>query len=174
MNIRTTAIAAIAALGAALVTPALAQHEGHGGGGKGSGQAAQGGGGGMGMGGKGGMHGGGHGMAPGAVMEKCQGHEGMPPHYCAPHYHVMSSVPGAAIARVEPMGEKSLMVTLKAYPGVQTPRVVVVGGGGNLAGGATVAAGWKDGAVLHLDLAGSGSLYELPGMHLHLFPLTGR
>jgi hypothetical protein len=169
MNIRTTAIAAIAALGAALATPALAQHEGHGGGGKGDDQGAQGGGGGKGK-GMGGMHA----MAPGAVMEKCKGHQGMPPHYCVPHFHVMSSVPGTTIARVEPMGEKSLMVTLKAYPGVQTPRMVVVGGGGNLAGGATLAAGWKDGTVLHLDLAGSGTIYELPGMHLHLFPLTGK
>lgn len=154
---------------------ALAQHAGHDAGGGMGGMSGMGGKGGMGGGmGKGGMGHAMHGGAPGEIKPMCGGHEGMPPHYCAPHYHVMSSVPGVAIANAEPMGEKSIMVTLKAYPGVQTPRLVIVGGGGQLAGGTTLAAGWKDGAVVHLDLTGTGSLYAQPGVHLHVFPLTGK
>jgi hypothetical protein len=148
---------------------ALAQHAGHEAGGGMSGMGGKGGG--MAKGGMGhSMHGG----APGEIKPMCGGHEGMPPHYCAPDYHVMSSVPGVAIANAEPMGERSVMVTLKAYPGVQTPRIVIVGGGGQLAGGTSLAAGWKDGAVVHLDLTGTGSLYAQPGVHLHVFPMTGK
>jgi hypothetical protein len=169
-SIRFSALA-VALAGALAVGGAWAQHAGHDAGGSGaSGGAAKGGG--KGMGGHS-MHGG-HGAAAGEVKPMCGGHEGMPPHYCAPHFHVMSSVPGVAIFNAEPMGEKSVMVTLKAYPGVSTPRLVIVGGGGQLAGGTTVAAGWKDGAVIHLDLAGTGSLYAQAGVHLHVFPLTGK
>lgn len=160
-RIKTMTIATLLALATG---GALAQHAGHGGGpGKGSHS----------MGDKG-MHGGMHRMAPGAVMEMCGGKESMPPHYCAPHYHVMSSVPGAAIDKVEPMGEQMLMVTLKQLPGAPTPALVIVGGGGDLAGASTVAAGWKNDAVVHVELVGEGSLYRQKGVHLHLFPLTGK
>lgn len=164
-------------LSALLAGGALAQHAGHGGpgdAGGGKGQHSMGGMGGKSGGGGGGMHGGGHAMAPGAVMEMCSGKDNMPPHYCAPHYHVMSSVPGATISTAEPMGEKMLMVTLKQLPGAPTPALVIVGGGGDLAGASTVVAGWKNDTVVHLDLVGEGSLYRQKGVHLHLFPLTGK
>lgn len=159
-------------LGTLVAGTALAQHAGHGGG-AGATDGAAGGKGGHAMGGKG-MHGGGHAMAPGAVMEMCDGKDSMPPHYCAPHYHVMSSVPGATVSLAEPMGDKSLMVTLKQLPGAPTPALAIVGGGGDLAGATTLAAGWKNGTVVHLDLVGDGSLYRQRGVHLHLFPLTGK
>ncbi|HEY5764347.1 MAG TPA: hypothetical protein VIS73_14150 [Rhodocyclaceae bacterium] len=160
---RSTHKLALATLVTALAASgALAQHAGHG-----SGQRMGG------MGGKG-MHAGGHAMGPGAVMEMCDGKDSMPPRYCAPHYHVMSSVPGAAIGGAEPMGDKALMVTLKRLPGAANPALVIVGGGGDLAGATTVAAGWKDGAMVHVDLTGEGSLYRQRGVHLHLFPLTGK
>lgn len=164
-----TLISIAGALVLATAGASWAAHEGHGGG-----EGGAGGGGGKGK--MGGMHGMHHPM-PGAVEEMCHGGHGghgMPPHYCAPHYKVMSSVPGVSISGVEPMGEKQLMVTLKSMPGVKTGALAIVGGGDDLAGGVSVAAGWKDGAVVHLDLVGTGSLYRGGGYHLHAFPLTGK
>lgn len=48
--------------------------------------------------------------------------------------------------------------------------LTLVGGGGDLAGSASVKAGWNDNTKVDVKLQGSGSLYNLEGIHLHLFP----
>lgn len=160
----------------ALATPgALAQvdHSSHGGD-AGADTAAAGKSGGMSS-GKGMKKGGGHGGKSGQVMQMCHGKGGMPPHYCEPSYKVMSSVRGVSIADVSPMGDSAVMVTLKAAGGsMQTisQRLVIVGGGGGLAGAGPVDGGWSDETVVHLNLQGSGTLYDQKSIHLHIFPLT--
>jgi hypothetical protein len=123
-------------------------------------------------------HGGGGAAAddgdPGAVKMMCHAMGDMPPHYCAPAYKAASSVPGIVVEKAEPMGERSLMVTLKALPGVTPPKTVLVGGGGSLAGGQTIAGGWKERTTIHLDLSGDGSIYRQKSLHLHLWPNTGK
>jgi hypothetical protein len=136
------------------------------------------GGGGMDMGG-GGMDMGGGGMAhglPGMIREMCEGSSDRPPHYCEPQYMSISSVKGIRISAIEPMGDKSVMVTLREINSMSngtTERIVVVGGGGDLAGAALVDAGWNSTTTLHLEFMGNGSLYNQRSMHFHLFPLTG-
>jgi hypothetical protein len=148
------------------VGSAWAQHQQHGGGqGKGAG-------GGGGHGGHSGGHAGHH--APGTVQPMCHGTQGdMPPHYCEPEFKAVSSVAGVRVASAEVISEKSLRVTLESTLGAN-PRMVLVGGTGALAGGAVVAAGWKNGAEVRLELQGQDSLYAHRAMHLHVFPLTDK
>ncbi len=157
-----------------LVTTPLtrAAHEEHGGGDKG------------GMGEKGGHggDGGGHGMGmhkmemPGSVMPMCKEKGSMPPHYCEPAYKVMSSARGIQISDVAPAGDQAVMVTLVELnamnPGVNQD-LVVVGGTGDLAGATLVKGGWKQKTTVHLELTGTGSIYNAEKMPVHLFPLTG-
>ena len=123
--------------------------------------------GGMGMGGGHGMH-----NMPGQVEPMCRGEDGdMPPHYCEPSYKVMSSIAGVQIDHVTLNNEKSVSVMLKSTLGA-TPRLVIVGGTGALAGGTVVGAGWKDGTHVKMDFAGTDSLYAHRSVHLHVFPIT--
>jgi hypothetical protein len=117
---------------------------------------------------------------PGAVQEQCggEGHVGsMPPTYCEPIYKTMSSVKGIRVSAVEPMGDKSLMVTLQQISSMAdatTERVIVVGGSGDLAGGVVVDAGWDGTTTVDLNLTGTGSIYDHHGgLSIHLFPYTG-
>jgi hypothetical protein len=48
--------------------------------------------------------------------------------------------------------------------------LTLVGGAGDLAGSASISGGWNDNSEVNLKLQGSGSLFELHGLHLHLFP----
>jgi hypothetical protein len=146
---------------------------GGGGGGGGSGMS-----GGMDMGSGGGGGGMQHSLL-GMVQEMCHpsGEGGdMPPHYCEPHYVTMSSVKGIRISAVEPMSDNAVMVTLNEIGSMTngtTQRIVVVGGGGDLAGASLVDAGWNDSTTVHIEFNGNGTIYNQRSMHFHLFPLTG-
>ena len=54
--------------------------------------------------------------------------------------------------------------------------IVVVGGGGDLAGSTIldISAGGSQKITTQLKLIGSGSIYNLESMHLHLLPLTSQ
>ncbi len=169
-NYRSTA--AIGLAGALLFAPAaFAQSHDHGGDGKSDSKGKD----------KEKGHGGGMMMGhmanlPGSEVEKCHGHDGMPPHYCEPVYHVVSSVRGVAIDEVAAAGDRAVIVTLRElnvmHPGV-TQKIVIVGGGGDLAGAAIVDGGWKEKQKVQLNLTGDGSLYSQGKLKLHVFPLTG-
>ena len=149
-----------------------------GGGGSMGGMSSMGGGGSMGgmssMGGGGSM--GGMNM-PGTLHEMCHMGNDMPPHYCLPSYNVMSSVQGVKVSAVSPLNNNSLDITLQQLNTMSnattTQKIVVVGGGGNLAGGTIVNPDWKTNTQVHLKLQGSDSIYDLSGIHIHLFPYTG-
>ena len=142
-------------------------------GGMGSGQM-----GGMGSGQMGGMGSGqmgGMGNQPGTVHEICHMGNDMPPHYCEPSYHVMSSVLGIRVSDVSLIGNQEIMVTLQEWnnvPNGTRQGIVIVGGGGDLAGATLVNASWKDNTTASLRFVGTGSVYNLSGLHLHLFPYT--
>ena len=68
------------------------------------------GGGSMGMGGMSSMGGGG---MPGTLNQMCHMGNDMPPHYCEPSYHVMSSVQGVKVSAVSPLSNNSLSITLQ-------------------------------------------------------------
>jgi len=119
---------------------------------------------------------GGHAGQPGQVLQMCHDKGGKPPHYCEPHYKVVSSVRGVRITDVSPMGDTAVMVTLQAAGGSShtiNQRLVIVGGSGDLAGATPVAGNWSGETVVHMNLQGNGTLYDQKSMHLHLFPLTG-
>jgi len=132
---------------------------------------------GEGHGGKGGGGHGKHGDVPGMVEQVCREGGGMPPKYCAPSFKVMSSVPGLQIADAGPVGDRVLWVKLGdlgAQQGAPFPRsVVIVGGGGELAGATVVNGGWQQQTTVRLALEGSDTLYGTRSIHLHAFPLTG-
>jgi hypothetical protein len=74
------------------------------------------------------------------------------------------------------MGDKSVMVTIHEINSMTngtTQRIVVVGGGGDLAGASLVDAGWNDSTTIHIEFNGNGTIYNQQGMRFHLFPLTG-
>ena len=146
-------------------------------------------GGGQGMSGMGGMeHGGGQGMSgmggmgdntgntPGMIKEMCHMGEDMPPHYCEPAYHVMSSVKGIRINDVFPVNDKELELEIQNMnrdANVTNLDIVIVGGGGgSLAGASVIQGGWNNSTQGYLKLDGSGSIYDLNSVHIHLFPLT--
>jgi len=145
---------------------------------------------GMGMGGGGsqGMVGGaGHGMmmmtnVPGSVQQICNMGKDTPPSYCEPTYHVMSSVKGFKISSVNPINDTELQVVIEninSMSNVTTmgqQNIVVVGGGGDLAGSTIldISGGGSQKITTQLKLIGSGSIYNLESMHLHLLPLTSQ
>jgi hypothetical protein len=148
---------------------------------------------GMGMGGGGsqgmGMGGGaGHGMmmmtnVPGSVQQICNMGKDMPPSYCEPTYHVMSSVKGFKISSVNPINDNELQVVIEninsmsnATTTMDQQNIVVVGGGGDLAGSTIldISGGGSQKITTQLKLIGSGSIYNLESMHLHLLPLTSQ
>ncbi len=113
---------------------------------------------------------------PGMVQDMCHDAGDMPPHYCEPMYHTMTSVKEVKVSNVEPTGDRSLMVTLRETYSMSdgvTKKVVVVGGSGDLAGAVIVDAGWKGTTTVQLNLEGSGSIFDHQGMNVHIFPYTG-
>jgi hypothetical protein len=160
-------------------------------GGDASGMGGGGGGHGMDGGGASGMGGGGgagHGMmmmtnVPGSVEQICIIGKDMPPSYCEPTYHVMSSVKGLKISSVNPINDKELQVVIENINSVTNAtttmgqqNIVVVGGGGDLAGSniLDISGGGSQKITTQLKLIGSGSIYNLESMHLHLLPLTSQ
>jgi hypothetical protein len=147
---------------------------------------------GMGMGGGGsqGMVGGaGHGMmmmmmtnVPGSVQQICNMGKDMPPSYCESTYHVMSSVKGFKISSVNPINDTELQVVIENINSISNAttigqqNIVIVGGGGDLAGSTIldISAGDSQKITTQLKLIGSGSIYNLESMHLHLLPLTSQ
>jgi hypothetical protein len=149
-------------------------------------EGGQGGGQGMNGGGSSGMggQGGGHGMmmmmnVPGFVQQICNIGKDMPPHYCEPNYNVMSSVKGLKISNVNPINDNELQVVISNMNSVSNAttttgqqNIVVVGGGGDLAGSTVIDISVSQKITTELKLIGSGSIYNLEKIHLHLFPLT--
>ena len=112
------------------------------------------------------------GNQPGTVNEICHMGNDMPPHYCEPSYHVMSSVLGVRVSDVSLIGNQEIMVSLQELNTLSNGTrhgIVIVGGGGDLAGATLVNAGWKDNTTASLRFVGTGSVYNLSGLHLHLF-----
>jgi hypothetical protein len=107
------------------------------------------------------------------IQEMCQSASGMPPHYCDPTYHVMSSVPGIKIDTVEPVSNTEVKVIIKEDNSDTkvSQRLVLVGGSGYLSGATIIEDGW-DKSIVHLRLDGTGTIYDFGQMHLHLFPYT--
>ena len=154
------------------------------------GRMGHGSGGGEGMSGMGGMTGGGgqHGAGgmmmegsgmeqkPGMMSEMCSMSEGMPPHYCEPSYHVMSSAKGIRINDVFPVNDKQLGLEIQNINrnanATNQDIVIVGGGGGSLAGASVIQGGWSNSTEGFLNLDGTGSIYDINSVHLHLFPLT--
>ena len=129
-----------------------------------------------GMGGMSSMGGGGN--MPGTLNQMCHMGNDMPPHYCEPAYHVMSSAQGIKVSAVSPLNNNSLTITLQQLNtisnGTTSQKIVLVGGGGSLAGGTIVNPGWKTSTQVHLKLDGLGSIYDLSDMQIHIFPYTGQ
>ena len=99
------------------------------------------------------------------------GQMAMPPHYSKSTYHLMSSVKGIQISGLEIVNDKESLVKIKSNSSDPVNQnLTLVGWGEDLAGSASVKAGWKDNSKVNLKLQGSGSLYNLEGIHLHLFP----
>ncbi|HLN34575.1 MAG TPA: hypothetical protein VK250_04765 [Nitrososphaeraceae archaeon] len=95
----------------------------------------------------------------------------MPPHYSKSTYHLMSSVKGIQLSGVDIVNDKELLVKIKSNSSnTVNQNLTLVGGGGDLAGSASVKAGWMDNTPVNVKLQGSGSLFSLEGIHLHLFP----
>ncbi len=174
---------------------------GSGGGGQGMGSGGgqgmgSGGGQGMGSGGGHGMDGGGssgmgggagHGMmmtnVPGFVQQICHTGKDMPPSYCEPNYQVMSSVKGLKISSVNPINDNELQVVIENINSMSNTtttmgqqNIVVAGGGGDLAGSTVldIAGGGSQKITTELKLIGSGSIYNLERIYLHLLPLTSQ
>ena len=113
--------------------------------------------------------------SPGAVREMCHMGQSMPPHYCEPSYHVMTSIQGVRVSSVSPVGSQEIAVTLRELNSLSngtTQKMVLVGGGGDLAGATLVNSGWKNNTTASLKFVGTGSIYNLTGLHIHLFPYT--
>jgi hypothetical protein len=174
---------------------------GSGGGGQGMGSGGgqgmgSGGGQGMGSGGGHGMDGGGssgmgggagHGMmmtnVPGFVQQICHTGKDMPPSYCEPNYQVMSSVKGLKISSVNPINDNELQVVIENINSMSNTtttmgqqNIVVAGGGGDLAGSTVldISGGGSQKITTELKLIGSGSIYNLERIYLHLLPLTSQ
>ncbi len=157
--------------------------------GSGGGQGmGSGGGHGMDGGGSSGMGGGaGHGMmmtnVPGFVQQICHTGKDMPPSYCEPNYQVMSSVKGLKISSVNPINDNELQVVIENINSMSNTtttmgqqNIVVAGGGGDLAGSTVldIAGGGSQKITTELKLIGSGSIYNLERIYLHLLPLTSQ
>ncbi len=106
-------------------------------------------------------HGTGH--IPGMTNEMCSMGEDMPPHYCEPSYQVMSSVKGVKISDVAILNDTSVMATVSQLNPISNNTVediVVVGGGGDLAGSTILEGNWKQNTTSTLNFEGTGSLYS--------------
>lgn len=86
--------------------------------------------------------------------EMCNMGEDMPPHYCEPSYQVMSSVKGVKISDVTILNDTSVMVTvgeLNPMSNNTVEDIVVVGGGGDLAGSTILEGNWKQNTTSTLN-----------------------
>jgi hypothetical protein len=124
-----------------------------------------------GMGDMGGMQ-----SAPGSINEMCGKMEGMPPHYCSePSYTVMSSFMGIKVDKVTPISNNSVQVQLKHFgneSSIINKDIVVVGGGGDLAGSTIIPSGWKNVTTALLSFEGTGSIYSTPSISIHVYQVT--
>ena len=120
---------------------------------------------------------------PGSVQQICHMGKDMPPSYCEPNYKVMSSVKGLKISGVNPINDNELQVVIENINSISNTtttmgqqNIVVVGGGGDLAGSTVLDISGVDSQKIatELKLIGSGSIYNLEMMHLHLLPLTSQ
>jgi hypothetical protein len=83
----------------------------------------------------------------------------------------MSSAKGMIISGLDIINDKELWVSIKnnsSNPVYQN--LTVVGGGGDLVGSALVKGGWENNTKVIVKLHGNGSLFNIQGIHLHLFP----
>jgi hypothetical protein len=115
-------------------------------------------------------------MMPGMVHQMCSTQGDMPPHYCEPMYHTMSSVKGIRISTVQPISDNEVLVSLKEINSKSngvSQKIVVAGGSGDLAGAIMVDGGWKGITHVNLKLNGLGTIYDHGSMHIHIFPYTG-
>lgn len=110
------------------------------------------------------QHGMGQGMMgnlPGMVVQHC-GVADRPPHYCELVYNVVSSVKGVRISAVTPVNDKEVMIMLVQINQMSRDvidRIVVVGGGEDLAG-ATIVEGGSGSTTFHLRFVGNDLIYE--------------
>jgi hypothetical protein len=117
---------------------------------------------------------------PGAVHQMCHMGKDMPPTYCEPSYIVMSSVKGLKISNVNPINDNELEVVIENMNRLSNATtmdqqtIVVVGGGGDLAGSTVLDIGGSQKTTTHLKLIGSGSIYNIEKIHVHLLPLTSQ
>ena len=112
---------------------------------------------------------------PGMIKEMYHLGEGMPPHYCEPSYQVMSSVKGVKVSDVAIVNDTSLIVTVSELNPMSSSTVediVIVGGGGDLAGSTLLEGNWKQNysTTTTLNLVGTGSAYSTNKLTVHLFP----
>ena len=115
------------------------------------------------------------GDTPGMIKEMCHMGEDMPPHYCEPSYQVMSSVQGVRISDVAIVNDTSLIVTISELNPTSNTTVgdiVIVGGGGELAGSTLLEGDWKQNTTSPLNLIGAGSVYSTNKLTVHLFPFN--
>ena len=95
---------------------------------------------------------------PGMTNEMCNMGEDMPPHYCEPPYQVMSSVKGVKISDVAILNDTSVMATVSQLNPISNNTVediVVVGGGGDLAGSTILEGNWKQNTTSTLNFEGT-------------------
>jgi hypothetical protein len=115
--------------------------------------------------------------APGAINEMCHMGNDMPPHYCEPSYHVMSSVKGVKIISVAVVNDTAIILTLRELNPMSNNTVddiVIVVGGGDLAGSTLLNGNWKESATATINLVGTGSVYSTDRLMIHLFPFNGQ
>jgi hypothetical protein len=120
--------------------------------------------------------GGSGGYIPGYVQQQCHPAGGMPPHYCEPSYNTMSSVRGIRVGTVDPVSDNEVIVSVRQIATSANPvsqKLVLVGGGGNLAGATIIDGGWSNSKAVHLKLDGFGTIYDYGSMNIHIFPYTG-
>ena len=128
--------------------------------------------GGQGMSGMGGMmeH-----SAPGSVNQVCSVEDHMPPHYCEPSYQVMSSVKGVKITDVTIVNDTSIVLTVRELNPTSNNTVgdiVIVGGGGDLAGSSLLDGNWNESTTAIINFVGTGSVYSTDRLMIHLFPFS--
>src|SRR5207342_612848 len=111
----------------------------------------------------------------GSIKQICSNMDDMQPHYCEPSYSVMSSIMGINVNKITPLDENTLQVeitNLGNSSSIMDKEIIVIGGGRDLSGGGIIDSGGKNSTVKHLALEGSGTIYPIPSMSIHLFPLT--
>jgi hypothetical protein len=82
----------------------------------------------------------------------------------------MSSVKGMQISGLDIVNEKELLVKIKSnWSDPVNQNLTLVGGRGDLAGSASVKAGWKDNTKVDLKLKASGSLFSLAAKYYIYF-----